>query len=54
MKKVFALLLIGSFALTSCGPRRYKCGPYRKCEKEIQQNTKQSTLKNEKTYTRNS
>ena len=32
MKKVFALLLIGSFALTSCGPRRYKCGPYRRCE----------------------
>lgn len=54
MKKVFALLLIGSFTLTSCGPRRYKCGPYRKCEKEVKQNNKQSTIKNEKTYTRNS
>lgn len=24
--------------MTSCGPRRYKCGPYRKCENSIKNN----------------
>ena len=32
MKKIIALFLIGLFILSSCGPRRYRCGPYRKCE----------------------
>ena len=26
----------------SCGPRRYKCGPYRKCENSIEKNEKNS------------
>ena len=30
----------------SCGPRRYKCGPYRKCENTIEK-TKKSHFNNE-------
>gem|GEM_PF-1687266 len=41
MKKISLILLVlvvlGS--LFSCGPRRYKCGPYRRCE--TKENTKQ-------------
>ena len=34
MKKLFALLVLTIVltSLFSCGPRRYKCGPYRRCE----------------------
>lgn len=32
MKKIIILLLVGTFILSSCGPRRYKCGPYRRCD----------------------
>ncbi len=32
MKKLLVILLIATFTFTSCGARRYKCGPYRKCE----------------------
>jgi len=30
MKYFLALLTL--ITLISCGPRRYKCGPYRRCE----------------------
>ena len=34
MKKTVIILLIIIVIISSfsCGPRRYKCGPYRKCE----------------------
>ena len=34
MKKVVIILLISIVIISSfsCGPRRYKCGPYRRCE----------------------
>ena len=34
MKKgsLIYLLMIIVLTTVSCGPRRYKCGPYRKCE----------------------
>ncbi len=32
MKKLIILFLAIGFSFTSCGPRRYKCGPYRRCE----------------------
>lgn len=49
MKKLIILLLLFVFGFTSCGRRRYKCGPYRKCDtKEIP--TKVETLQKEKTY----
>lgn len=32
MKRKIALIIILSSILYSCGPRRYKCGPYRRCE----------------------
>ncbi|WP_291109283.1 hypothetical protein [Flavobacterium sp. UBA6195] len=38
MKKIIlSFLLLAILAITfSCGPRRYKCGPYRKCELKTQ------------------
>ncbi|MCO6175197.1 hypothetical protein NHF50_09060 [Flavobacterium sp. NRK F10] len=30
--KIVSLVMIIGMTLVSCGPRRYKCGPYRKCE----------------------
>ncbi len=30
--KIVSLVMIIGVTLASCGPRRYKCGPYRKCE----------------------
>lgn len=37
MKKtnLIITILILVFTTTACGPRRYKCGPYRKCENYI-------------------
>lgn len=33
MKKIKVLIpIITILILSSCGPRRYKCGPYRRCE----------------------
>ena len=43
MKKLAVLLLLVTVlsSLFSCGPRRYKCGPYRRCEvKEMNQPVK--------------
>ena len=43
MKKLVVLLLLTTVltSLFSCGPRRYKCGPYRRCEvKEMNQPVK--------------
>lgn len=48
MKKSIAVALVSLFILSSCGPRRYRCGPYRKCEKEIKQNKTQNL--NQKQY----
>lgn len=42
MKKIITFLLVSTFIFSSCGPRRYKCGPYRRCEnstKFIQKST---------------
>lgn len=38
MKKgsLIYLLMIIVLTTVSCGPRRYKCGPYRKCELKTQ------------------
>lgn len=30
IKYIIIITVLGSFF--SCGPRRYKCGPYRKCD----------------------
>ncbi|MEZ4786808.1 MAG: hypothetical protein R2790_02735 [Flavobacterium haoranii] len=54
MKKVILLLLLSTFTLTSCGPRRYRCGPYRKCEKEVKKNTDKIEIQNQKKYILNS
>lgn len=34
MKKIAIILLVSVVIISSfsCGPRRYKCGPYRRCE----------------------
>ena len=34
MKKIAIILLVSFVIISSfsCGPRRYKCGPYRRCE----------------------
>ena len=34
MKKVVNIVLVSIVLISSysCGPRRYKCGPYRRCE----------------------
>jgi len=46
MRKIIALLLVSLFLFLSCGPRRYKCGPYRKCEtKSDIKKTSSETLK---------
>lgn len=40
MKKIIlSFLLLAILAIMfSCGPRRYKCGPYRKCEMNVKPN----------------
>ncbi len=47
MKKIIlSFLLLAILAFTfSCGPRRYKCGPYRKCENKIEKTKKPSIYK---------
>lgn len=35
MKKLILLILLGCLFLSSCGPRRLGCGPYRRCEIKI-------------------
>ena len=30
--KIASLVMIIGATLVSCGPRRYRCGPHRKCE----------------------
>lgn len=47
MKKkyfIFSLLTLAVITI-SCGPRRYKCGPYRKCENSIEKIKKQPIYK---------
>ncbi len=34
-RNLYLSLLIVCLIFGSCGPRRYKCGPYRKCENSI-------------------
>lgn len=52
MKKSITFALISIFILSSCGPRRYKCGPYRKCE--VKPETKNANLEMIKSYEVNS
>ncbi|WP_165396022.1 hypothetical protein [Flavobacterium sp. J27] len=40
MKKIIALLLFTGLFFSSCGPKRYKCGPYRKCQIEWKETQK--------------
>lgn len=42
MKKATIILLVTIVIISSfsCGPRRYKCGPYRRCE--IKENSTKS------------
>jgi hypothetical protein len=35
-KSVIYSLIMLLLVTVSCGPRRYKCGPYRKCENSIE------------------
>lgn len=52
MKKVIILLFVSLFLFSSCGPRRYKCGPYRKCETKTKEDkVSPETLKNYKVNT---
>ena len=48
MKKrsLIYMLIIVVLTTVSCGPRRYKCGPYRKCENSIEK-TEKSYFNNE-------
>jgi hypothetical protein len=39
-KKIFYFAIALLLITISCGPRRYKCGPYRKCENSIDKNIK--------------
>ncbi len=34
--KTLAIVIIITTLMSSCGPKRYKCGPYRRCNIEIQ------------------
>ena len=47
MKKshLIITILILVFSTLSCGPRRYKCGPYRKCENSIKKQEKNTYFK---------
>ena len=38
--------ILGLFFLISCGPKRYKCGPGRRCE--VKQNTIKTTIENQR------
>ena len=40
------MFMIVVLTTVSCGPRRYKCGPYRKCENTIEK-TQKSYFNNE-------
>ena len=50
-RSLIYLLMIIVLTTVSCGPRRYKCGPYRKCENAIEK-TQKSYLNSgfQKTY----
>lgn len=50
MKKSIALALVSLFILSSCGPRRYRCGPYRKCENETKIDSKKIEPKVQEKY----
>ncbi|MCW1147194.1 hypothetical protein OJ995_03010 [Flavobacterium sp. TH16-21] len=41
-KKIIYSLIMLVLLTVSCGPRRYKCGPYRKCENSIEKNKNHS------------
>lgn len=41
-KKIFCSIIAILILTSSCGPRRYKCGPYRKCENSIEKNENNS------------
>ncbi|WP_264560344.1 hypothetical protein [Flavobacterium sp. N2270] len=44
-KKTIITGILGLFFLISCGPKRYKCGPGRRCE--VKQNTIKTTIENQ-------
>jgi hypothetical protein len=49
MKKksvLIALFLITSVIATSCGPKRYKCGPYRRCDVQFENNLPKINIPN--------
>lgn len=51
-KKLILMLVIVIFTTSfSCGPRRYKCGPYRKCEMKENSIKKEFYSDFHKTYT---
>ncbi|NHN26316.1 hypothetical protein FIA58_011560 [Flavobacterium jejuense] len=35
--KTIAILIFTSILFSSCGPKRYKCGPYRRCQIEFKE-----------------
>ena len=45
MKKIIIAAVFGSLFLTSCGPRRLGCGPYRRCEVKLPAKTNSETNK---------
>lgn len=46
--KMAGLIMIIGVTLISCGPRRYRCGPYRKCEIKEQKSSTQEFVKTTK------
>lgn len=51
MKKLTVLLLIASLGFVSCGPKRYKCGAYRRCETQKAPVQQENTTVAEAVYT---
>ena len=43
--KIILTLLFVSILFSSCGPKRYKCGPYRRCHIEYKEPQKTNTEK---------
>ncbi len=45
MKKIIVAVVFGCLFLTSCGPKRMGCGPYRRCEVKMPTKMNSDTTK---------
>lgn len=52
--KIASLVMIIGATLVSCGPRRYRCGPYRKCEVKEHKTKDQPLIRTYKSQKTNS